>query len=78
MRIPYCYDAVAQAERREAEADRGAIKCDCCGGLIRIGEAKFTLFVGGVGLTICRDCEGQCAGSGMIHGYEDDDEIVYL
>lgn len=41
--IPYCYDATAQAEAREAAADRDAIKCDCCGGLIRVGEVKFSL-----------------------------------
>lgn len=48
--IPYCYDATAQAEAREAAADRDAIKCDCCGGLIRVGEVKFSLAVVANGL----------------------------
>lgn len=65
-------------DQRQMLADRGAVKCDCCGGMIRVGEAKYTLFVGGVGLTVCKDCEGYCASSGEIHGREDDDEITYL
>lgn len=36
--IPYCYDATAQAEAREAAADRCAIKCDCKGDLVSSAE----------------------------------------
>lgn len=30
MKIPDCYDPVRQAERREAEADKHAVRCYCC------------------------------------------------
>lgn len=73
--IPYCYDATAQAEAREAAADRGAIKCDCCGGLIRVGEVKFALGMGRTVLTICNDCKGALVSSAEIHGVEDE---IYL
>lgn len=70
--IPYCYDATAQAEAREAAADRCAIKCDCCGGLIRVGEVKFSLELGKTALTICNDCKGDLVSSAEIHGVEDE------
>ena len=73
--IPYCYDATAQAEAREAKADRDAIKCDCCGGLIRVGEVKFSLGMGKTVLTICNDCKGGLVSSAEIHGVEDE---IYL
>lgn len=69
--IPYFYDATAQAEAREAAADRCAIKCDCCGGLIRVGEIKFSLGMGKTVLTICNDCKGDLVSSAEIHGVED-------
>ena len=70
--IPYCYDATAQAEAREAAADRCAIKCDCCGGLIRVGEVKFSLELSKTALTICKDCKGDLVSSAEIHGVEDE------
>lgn len=73
--IPYCYDATAQAEAREAAADRGAIKCDCCGGLIRVGEVKFSMGMGKTVLTICNDYKGDLVSSAEIHGVEDE---IYL
>ena len=73
--IPYCYDATAQAEAREAAADRCAIKCDCFGGLIRVGEVKFSLGMGKTILTICNDCKGDLVSSAEIHGVEDE---IYL
>lgn len=73
--IPYCYDATAQAEAREAAADRCAIKCDCCGGLIRAGEVKFSLGMWKTVLTICNDCKGDLVSSAEIHGVEDE---IYL
>ena len=73
--IPYCYDATAQAEDREAAADRCAIKCDCCGSLIRVGEVKFSLGMGKTILTICNDCKGDLVSSAEIHGVEDE---IYL
>ena len=73
--IPYCYDATAQAEAREAAADRCAIKCDCCGGLIWVGEVKFSLGMGKTILTICNDCKGDLVSSAEIHGVEDE---IYL
>lgn len=30
MEIPDCYDPVYQAEQREAEADKRAVRCDRC------------------------------------------------
>lgn len=70
--IPYCYDATAQAEAREAAADRDDIKCDCCGGLIRVGEVKFSLELGKTALTICNDCKGDLVSSAEIHGVDDE------
>lgn len=32
MDIPDCYDPVYQAERRETEADKHAVRCDFCDG----------------------------------------------
>lgn len=52
-----------------------AIKCDCCGGLIRVGEVKFSLGMGQTILTICNDCKGDLVSSAEIHGVEDE---IYL
>ena len=60
-----------EAERREAEADRGAIKCDCCGGLIRRGELKYRLGIDSADLIICDDCKGDLVSSAEVHGYEE-------
>lgn len=72
MQIPYCYDATAQAERRAVDAGRGATQCDCCGGLIHVGEIKYTLGVGRTDLTVCKSCKGRMVGSAEIHGVEDE------
>lgn len=75
MDIPDCYDPIAQAERREAEADRLAIRCDACGHLIRCGEKVFTLAVGKTDLYICDDCKGEMVASVRSHGI---DAEIYL
>lgn len=59
-------------EARQAKADMGAIRCDCCNGLIRIGEAKFFLDLGYDRLALCKDCVGRLANSGEIHGFENE------
>lgn len=74
MKIPYCYDATAQAERRAVDADRGATRCDCCGGDIRVGEEKYTLYVGRTPLAVCKDCKGRMVSSVDIHGLPEDME----
>lgn len=61
-------------DRRQAKADKGAIKCDCCGGEIRVGEEKYTLYVGKIPLTVCKDCKGNMVSSVDIHGLPDDME----
>lgn len=53
----------------------GAIRCDCCGGLIRVGEVKFSLEMGQTVLIICNDCKGDLVSSAEIHGVEDE---IYL
>nr|DAH34340.1 MAG TPA: transcriptional regulator [Caudoviricetes sp.] len=53
----------------------GAIRCDCCNGLIRVGEVKFSLGMGQTALTICNDCKGSLVSSAEIHGVEDE---IYL
>lgn len=60
---------------RQAKADMCAIRCDCCGGLIRVGEVKFSLGMGQTVLTICNDCKGDLVSSAEIHGVEDE---IYL
>ena len=60
-----------EAERREAEADRGAIKCDCCGGSIRVGELKYRLDMDSLDLIICDDCKCNLVSSAEIHGCEE-------
>lgn len=60
---------------RQAKADMGAIRCDCCNGLIRVGEVKFSLGMGQTVLTICNDCKGDLVSSAEIHGVEDE---IYL
>ncbi len=57
-------------EMRQAKADRGAIRCDCCGGMIRRGETKYTLAVGDTELVVCEDCKGYLVASEEVHGYE--------
>ena len=69
MQIPDCYDPITQAERRAADADRGAITCDACGHLIRRGEKVFTLALGKTGLYICDDCRGEMYASVEIVGF---------
>lgn len=59
-----------QPPRQRPAADRCAIKCDCCGGLIRVGEVKFSLRMGKTVLTICNDCKGDLVSSAEIHGVE--------
>lgn len=60
---------------RQANADMGAIRCDCCNGLIWVGEVKFSLGMGQTVLTICNDCKGDLVSSAEIHGVEDE---IYL
>ena len=68
-----CYAEPWEAEEyRQARADRGAIKCDCCGEMIRVGEIKYTLDIDGIELTICKDCEGCLVSSAVAHGLEDE------
>lgn len=50
MDIPGCYDPVYQAERREAEADRNAVRCEWCDEVID-GDA----FIWD-GECICKEC----------------------
>lgn len=76
MRIPDCYDPVSQAERREAEADRGAVRCDACGHLIRRGEKAFTLSLGKTDLYICDDCKGEMVASVQAVGFPDMEVIA--
>lgn len=76
MRIPDCYDPVSQAERREAEADREAIRCDACGHLIRRGEKVFTLSLGKTDLYICDDCKGEMVASVQAVGFPDMEVIA--
>lgn len=58
-------------EQRQRQADRGATRCDCCGGIIRRGELKYTLGVGRTDLTVCEDCKGELVASCEEHGYEE-------
>ena len=71
MLIPDCYDPVSQAEAREAEADRGAVRCDACGHLIRLGEKMYTLPIGKTDLYICDDCKGEMVASVQAVGFPD-------
>lgn len=61
--------------RRQARADRGAIKCDCCGGEITLGEIKYSLDVGRTTLTMCESCKGELESSAKIHGFEEELEV---
>lgn len=76
MLIPDCYDPVSQAEAREAEADRGAVRCDACGHLIRRGKKMFTLSVGKTDLYICEDCKGEMVASVQIVGFPEMEVIA--
>ena len=58
-------------EQRQARADRGAMRCDCCNGLIRLGEVKYKLDMEYETLWICEDCKGHMVASEEIHGYEE-------
>lgn len=60
----------ALEDQRQAKADRGAIKCDSCGGLIRVGDIKYTLDVDGLELTICDSCKGELVSSAAAHGVD--------
>lgn len=59
-----------EADYREAQADRGAVRCDCCGALIRRGELEYRLDVGKTCLTVCEDCKGEMISSVVVHGEE--------
>lgn len=61
---------------RQARADRGATKCDCCGGMIRVGEIIY--YLAPLDIYICKDCEGTLVASAQVHGQEDADEITFL
>lgn len=41
-------------EARQAKADMGAIRCDCCNGLIRKGDAVYSLYLGYERLSLCK------------------------
>lgn len=60
-------------DQRQTKADRGAIKCDSCGGLIRVGDIKYTLDVDGLELTICDSCKGELVSSAVAHGVDNTD-----
>lgn len=51
------YEPWNAEEDRQAKADRGALRCDSCGGAIRRGEPKYTLDVSGLELTLCEECK---------------------
>lgn len=60
MNIPECYDAVRQAERREAaletrEARR--VHCGCCGRVIELGEYVYTVLLHTDSFALCRSCK---------------------
>lgn len=60
MNIPDCYDAVRQAERREAalEAREAArLRCGCCGRIIELGEYFYTVLRHKETFALCRDCK---------------------
>lgn len=59
-------------ELRQRNADKGAMHCDCCGGIIRRGDVKYTLGVGKTDLYICEDCKGELVASAQVHGYEEE------
>lgn len=63
-------------EARQAKADMGAIRCDCCNGLIRKGDAVYSLSLGYERLSLCKECVSRCVSSGEVYGFED--ECVYL
>lgn len=54
----------------------GAIRCDCCNGLIRKGDAVYSLNLGYERLSLCKECVSRCVSSGEVYGFED--ECVYL
>ena len=60
--------------RRQSVADKAAIKCDCCGGDICVGEEKYTLYVGKTPLAVCKNCKGSMVSSVDIHGLPEDME----
>ena len=59
-----------EADYREAQADRGAVRCDCCGALIRRGELEYRLDIWKTCLTVCEDCKGEMISSVVVHGEE--------
>ena len=62
--IPFCYDPVYQAERREYMADMEDAKrkhCDCCGHTIFPGERSYRLLVRKMELIVCSDCMEEAA-----------------
>lgn len=69
MDIPYCYDPVYQAERREAEWDRysgSSPRCSCCGDRILSGNRRYELLVNNNCLNVCESCKDQMLESEYI------------
>ena len=60
MKIPDCYEAFGQAERRALEQDRQESrreKCGCCGRVIEVGEWFFTVHATEGSFLLCRCCK---------------------
>lgn len=60
MNIPDCYDAVKQAERREAALEARETRrtrCGCCGRVIELGEYFYTAARDGESFALCRCCK---------------------
>lgn len=60
MNIPDCYDAVRQAECREAELDRREARrkrCGCCGRVMEPGDRLWTVSGREGTISLCRSCK---------------------
>lgn len=60
MNIPDCYDAVKQAERREAALEARETRrlhCGCCGRVIELGEYFYQTSRDGEPFALCRNCK---------------------
>jgi len=60
MNIPDCYDAVYQAERREAVMESREARrehCGCCGRVIEPGEHLWTVLRHKETFSLCRSCK---------------------
>lgn len=60
MNIPDCYDAVRQAERREAALEARETRrlhCGCCGRVIELGEYFYTVLRHKDVFALCRSCK---------------------